>query len=356
MSGLIEFRRWLRHTSTGAWVRCAPTDVRVRRAAGVLVVIAALGAAVSVAGNRATDPAGRGRIVVVPPGASSSEIGRVLESTGVIRRSSHFVFAVRLRRLTRALQGGEYMLAPSMTLLDIVDVLARGQVVLHPVTIPEGFTAAEVVDALAQEGLGTRARLAEIADGGAGLFPHEFLHWMPIRSLEGYLYPDTYRLPRGISERDVLRAMLDRFEQVVVPMWKASGGGRSLHEVITMASLVEREARRPQERALIAGVLYNRLRRGMRLEVDATVLYALGRHKSLVTYKDLAVNSPYNTYRHAGLPPGPIANPGLAAIRAVLAPEATNYLYYVARPDGSHVFSRTYQEHLTAIRRYRSVP
>ena len=347
MSGLSNFRRW---------VRRAPADARVRRAAGVLVVIVALSAAGITAANRGVDPVGKGRIVVIPPGASSGEIGRVLQSAGVIRRSSYFVLAVRLRRLTRALQGGEYLLSPSMTLLDTVDVIAHGQVVLHPVTIPEGFTAAEIVDGLALEGLGERTRLAEIVERGADLFPHEFLHWMPIRSLEGYLFPDTYRLPRGIPEREVIRALLDRFEQVVVPMWKAEGGGRSLHEVITLASLVEREARLPQERALIAGVLYNRLRRGMRLEVDASVLYALGRHKSVVTYKDLEVNSPYNTYRHAGLPPGPIANPGLAAIRAALAPATTNYLYYVARPDGSHVFSRTYQEHLAAIRRYRSVP
>ena len=265
----------------------------------------------------------------------------MLRSAGVVRRSSHFVLAVRARRLTRALQGGEYALSPSMTLLDIVDIISRGQVMLHPVTIPEGFTAVEIVGVLVQEGLGDRARLAEIAARGAALFPHDFLHWTPVRSLEGYLFPDTYRLPRGIPERDVIRALLDRFGQVVVPMWQAGGRGRSLHEVVTMASLVEREARLPQEQALIAGVLYNRLRRGMRLEVDATVL---------------GVDSPYNTYRHAGLPPGPIANPGLAAIRAVLAPVATNYLYYVARPDGSHVFSRTYQEHLAAIRRYRSVP
>jgi UPF0755 protein len=123
-----------------------------------------------------------------------------------------------------------------------------------------------------------------------------------------------------------------------------------------MASLVEREARLPEERALIAGVLFNRLHRRMLLEVDATVLYALGRHKSVVTYKDLEVNSPYNTYRHIGLPPGPIANPGVAAIEAALTPAVTDYLYYVARADGSHVFSRTYQEHLAAVRRQRSLP
>jgi len=328
----------------------------LRRAAGpviLLVLLAAAGVAVSV---RPVDRTGAGRVVVIPHGASSSQIGSLLQEAGVVRRASEFVIAVRLRGLTHSLQGGEYLLSPSMTLLEIVDRIARGQVVLHAVTIPEGFTAEEIVDELVRAGLGDRRRLTEIVEHGAPLFPYDFLRTVPTGSLEGYLFPDTYHLPRGLDERELIRAFLDRFVQVVMPLWTVQGAGRPLHAVLTMASLVEREARRPEERALIAGVLYNRLRRGMRLEVDATVLYALGRHKSLVTYSDLGVDSPYNTYRHAGLPPGPIASPGLASISAALQPAATDYLYYVARPDGSHVFSRTYQEHLAAIRRYRPVP
>lgn len=305
---------------------------------------------------RPVDRTGAARVIAIPHGASSSQIGSLLQSAGVVRSATDFVLAVRLRGLTHSLQGGEYAVSPAMTLLKIVDLIARGQVVLHAITIPEGFSAAEIVDVLAENGLGDRARLAEIVGGGARLYPHDFLRTLPTGSLEGYLFPDTYRLPRGLDEREIIRAFLDRFAQVVVPLWTAQGAGRPLHAVITMASLVEREAQQPDERALIAGVLYNRLRRGMRLEVDATVLYALGRHKSSVTYKDLEVESPFNTYRHAGLPPGPIASPGLASIQAALAPAATEYLYYVARPDGSHVFSRTYQEHLAAIRRYRPAP
>ncbi len=326
------------------------------RAAAVGIAVITAGVAVAAAIVRPADPAGRPRVVIISPGASSTEIGRLLQSAGVVRRDADFVLAVRARRLTRSLQGGEYLLSPSMTLLEVVDTVARGQVILHPVTIPEGFTSAEIVDALADLTLGDRARLTEIVFHGANLYPQRFLAQVPTRSLEGYLFPDTYRLPRGLEERELLRAMIDRFEQIVVPLWEAQGRGRSLHDVVTMASLIEREARRPEERALIAGVLSNRLRRGMRLEVDATVLYALGRHKSVVTYKDLEVNSPYNTYRRAGLPPGPIASPGVEAIQAALAPAATEYLFYVARADGSHVFSRTYREHLAAIRRYRPAP
>src|SRR3989442_557906 len=249
-----------------------------------------------------------------------------------------------------SLQGGEYRLSPAMSLLQIVDVVARGQVLLHAVTIPEGFTAAEVVDVLVDKGLGDREPLTTVVRHGADLYTFSFLDGAVGGSLEGFLLPDTYQIPRGLSARDVVGVFLGRFGQVVVPRWEARGGSGSLREIITLASLVEREARLPEERALIAGVLSNRLHRRMLLEVDATVLYALGRHKSVVTYKDLDVTSPYNTYRHIGLPPGPIANPGMAAIEAALTPAVTDYLYYVARADGSHVFSLTYEEHLAPVK------
>ncbi|MDQ7819447.1 MAG: endolytic transglycosylase MltG [Armatimonadota bacterium] len=322
--------------------------------AGAVLAAGAAAVASAATAVRPANPSGSPQVVLVPPGAPAAEIGRRLESEGIIRRASDFVWVVRLRRLEGRLQGGEYRLSPAMGLLEVVDVLARGQVLLHEVTVPEGYTALDVARLLADAGLGDRRRLEALVRGGAARLPHAFLRGVPTGSLEGYLFPDTYRLPRGWPEERVVGVLLDRFADVVLPLWRQEGGGRSLHEIVTMASLVEREARRDDERALIAGVLYNRLRRGMRLEVDATVLYALGRHKAVVTYRDLDVDSPYNTYRRAGLPPGPIANPGLASIRAALRPAATDYLYYVARPDGSHVFSRTYREHLAAIRRHRS--
>lgn len=299
------------------------------------------------------DARGQPRILLIRQGATPPEIGRQLHAAGIVRNASHFVAAARLRGVTRSLREGEYRLSAAMTLLQVVDSIARGEVVLHPVTIPEGFTAEQIVQTLAAKGLGGAGRLREIVRRGAALYPYEFLRGIPTGSLEGYLFPDTYHLPRLLDEREVIAVLLERFQELVGPVWRAQAQGRTLYDIVTMASLVEREARIPAEQARIAGVLDNRLRRGWRLEVDATVLYALGRHKSIVTYEDLQVNSPYNTYRQAGLPPGPIANPGLGAIRAALAPEATPYLYYVAKPDGSHAFSRTLDEHLAAIRRYR---
>jgi len=291
--------------------------------------------------------------VVIRRGATAPEIGRALAAAGIVRAASHFVVAARVRGATRRLREGEYRLSPAMPLLEIVDRLARGEVVLHTVTIPEGFTAEQIVTALAARGLGEAAALREIVRRGARRYPYAWLRDVPDGSLEGYLFPDTYQLPRLLPEQEVIAQLLRRFDEVVVPVWRRSGSGRPLHEIVTIASMVEREARVPAERPLIAGVLYNRLARGWPLEVDATVLYALGRHKAVVTYADLQVESPYNTYRHAGLPPGPIASPGLGAITAALAPARTDYLFYVARPDGSHAFSRTLAEHLAAVRRYR---
>lgn len=298
------------------------------------------------------DPAGTARLVIVPPGSTAQDVGRVLAGEGLVRDAGHFVAAARLRGASRALRPGEYRFSPAMSLLQIVDILARGDVVLHSVTIPEGFTAEQIVQTLASRGLADARRLREVVRRGGASFPYDYLAEAG-GSLEGYLFPDTYRFPRFLDERTIVAAYLARFDAVVVPLWRREGAGRSLHEIVTMASLVEREARVPGEQPLIAGVLYNRLRRGWKLEVDATVLYALGTHKPVVTFKDLTVESPYNTYRHAGLPPGPIASPGLGAVRAALRPTATDFLFYVAREDGSHVFSRTLAEHNAAIQRYR---
>ena len=315
-----------------------------------------LAAAVGVSVARLLSPVDRlapDRIIVIRPGTPTSAIAATLHEAGIIRAASHFVLAARARGVARSLRDGEYRLSAAMPLLAIVDTLARGDVVLHPVTIPEGFTAEQIVRALVQAGLGDPGRLRALARGGAGQFEYDFLRGVPGRALEGYLFPDTYHFPRFLDEREVLDRFLAQFAETVVPLWQAAGTGRSLHEIITIGSLIEREARTPGDQGLIAGVLYNRLSRGWRLEVDATVLYALGRHKSSVTYADLKVNSPYNTYLHAGLPPGPIANPGLRAIRAALHPTRTDYLFYVARPDGSHAFSRTLSDHLANVRRFR---
>jgi UPF0755 protein len=320
--------------------------------AAVLVLAVALWAGARIV-LAPVDPDGTERVVVIRRGTTTSEIGKQLQDAGLVRSAFHFTLAARIRRAAHSLREGEYRFSPSMPLLRIVDVLARGEVVLHPVTIPEGFTADQVARTLARAGLGDANRLRALVRSGAGQFEYNFLEGASGGSLEGYLFPDTYLLPRFLDEREVVRRFLAEFARTAVPLWRGAGMPRSLHEIVTVASIVEREAQVPGDRELIAGVIYNRLARGWRLEVDATVLYALGEHKAIVTYEDLKVDSPYNTYLHAGLPPGPIANPGVGAIRAALHPARTEFFFYVARPDGSHAFSRTLSEHLSNVRRYR---
>jgi UPF0755 protein len=289
-------------------------------------------------------------VVTVPPGADAALVGGLLERHGIVRSALAFRLWARWQGLEGRIQAGEYRFSPAEAIPGILRRLAAGDVLLHRVTLPEGLSAAEVARRLEQRGVvDAEAFLEEVARADR--------HWIPemegnrTGSVEGYLFPDTYHFPRGFGADRAVAAMVARFREATAELWALPRPlGLSPYEVVVLASLVEREARRDSERARIAGVLYNRLRRGMPLQVDATVLYALGRHKDRVLYRDLEVDSPYNTYRRTGLPPGPIANPGLASLRAALRPEAHDYLYYVARPDGTHVFSRTLAEHERARR------
>jgi UPF0755 protein len=295
------------------------------------------------------------RTVIIAAGDSAWSIARRLEDQGLIRRAWAVVAAARLMRLADRLQHGEYRFAPSQPSLEILRAIARGDRVQHRVTIPEGYTVRQIAAALAAAGLADRERFLDLALRNGHRFARPTLDGLPTTSLEGYLFPDTYLLPRGLDEAAVVERFLDEFDARVGPDVReaARTRGLTLHQLVTIASMVEREARVPDERPIVAGVIYNRLRRGMRLEIDATVLYALGEHRPVVTFADLEVDSPYNTYRRDGLPPGPIANPGTASIAAAAAPAEVPYVYYVLRPDGRHHFSRTYQEHLDAVRRYR---
>ena len=284
-------------------------------------------------------------IVPIPRGSSAGDIGRILAAHKVIRSSLGFTLMARATGRSKGLKPGAYLLSPSMTPLEVMAKIANGDVCARWVTFPEGFTVRQMAERLAAEGFGNADRFLQMALYGGSSLTSSFHR--PNSSLEGYLFPDTYLIPLGGSEEALIQEMLDCFDRKVVETLAAAmaKSDMSLHEVVTLASLIEREARIPKDRALISAVLRNRLRRGMRLECDATVLYALGRHKNRVFYKDLDVDSPYNTYRYPGLPPGPIANPGLACIEAALHPAQADYLYYVARPDGSHIFSHSMAEH-----------
>lgn len=297
-------------------------------------------------------------LVEIPPGSSALEVAQTLERRGLIRSAPVFLWYVSWRGDRHRLKAGRFRLAPNLSAAQVLDRLKRGDPAADDilVTIPEGFTLRQIAETLEAKGVvADRKAFLRLVQSKAPPLSAPFS--LPEGGLEGYLYPDTYRFAPQSRPEQVAQAMLDRFVEAFYERHRAAilRSKHSLHEIVTIASLIEREARVPQDRAAIAGVIENRLQRGMRLQIDATVLHALGRHKERVLYKDLATESPFNTYRHAGLPPGPIACPGAASLEAALNPQRHDYLYYVAAPDGTHRFTRTLTEHQQAVRQMRAL-
>jgi len=305
---------------------------------------------------------------VIPQGANARQAASVLKRAGAIRSAGAFVLLARLSRQAGDLKPGQYELRRNALSFQIVRKIARGEVAAGWVTIPEGYTIRQIADLLAEKEIADRRAFVGTALYGRNRAPA--IGRAPA-NMEGYLFPDTYLMPRGYGATAAAKLMYDNFAKKVSrplnaeirasELYELGGGnkqsatpGNRLRAVITLASLIEREAKADGDRAMISGVLWNRLRRGMKLDVDATVQYALGNHKSRLFYRDLAVDSAYNTYKNPGLPPGPIANPGLRSIQAALRPAKCPYLYYVARPDGSHVFTRTLEEHNRAVAAIRA--
>jgi len=295
-----------------------------------------------------------GVFVTVPRGASQRAVARILKSQGVIR--SAVVFEAYCRwRAGRSLKAGDYFFDHAVTPREVYDALANGRVYIKTVSIPEGYTMAEIAALLEQQGIIPRAAFLSAGQDTsliADLAPQA-------RNLEGFLFPATYPFPRHPSPQDVAAAMTRRFRETWARLTTQTGtGGRSVEEVVTMASLVEKETPLAEERPLVAAVFLNRLRLGRPLQCDPTVRYALqleGRANGSLTLHDLRLDSPYNTYRHTGLPPGPIANPGEEALRAALEPAQSHYLYFVANTQGGHFFSRTLAEHNQNVKRYRQL-
>jgi len=258
------------------------------------------------------------------------------------------------RRGKAQIEAGDYEFSPNQSMFEIADILIHERFTRNWVTIPEGWTMSRIAERLHERGVADKAEFLRLCQQ-----PQRFKDIdMPLPEnlpLEGYLFPSTYRLPPGTGAEPAIRTMLNATRQQVYLRYKDAmqRRGLSLHELLTIASMIEKEVLHDDERPRIASVIYNRLKRNMPLQIDATVLYGMGYWKERVLHKDLKHPSPYNTYLNRGLPPGPIANPGLASIRAALEPESTEYLFYVAQADGYHRFSRTYEEHLRAIREIR---
>jgi UPF0755 protein len=284
--------------------------------------------------------------VTIAPGASVSRIAGDLTAARVIDNPMLFRLLVKARGVERELKAGRYRFAENQPETETVSMLVKGGITGERVTIAEGLTLSQIASVFWEKVSLDTSRFLELAHDKA------FIESLGVKSssLEGYLFPDTYDVPWGADPSQIIRMMVGRLFEVLGEdhMDQLARSKYTLHEILTMASMVEREAKVPEERPLIAGVLYNRLEMGMPLQCDATVQYALPKYKDVLLYDDLDVDSPYNTYIYYGLPPGPIGSPGRDAILAALYPEETPNLYYVARGDGTHIFSRTQQGHAKA--------
>lgn len=298
-------------------------------------------------------------IIEISHGISATEIGSLLAKRGFIRSAFLFRLTSVLSGTSRSMKAGEYALSMNMSMFQILRKIAVGEVVLYRFTIPEGFTVSQIARLWEERGFGTAADFAEASR--APVMREKY--GVDSNSLEGYLFPDTYIFPHGISEREAIDEMLNQFNNKVFHLMKGTGTARrartaginlSRHEAISLASIIEKEAKVEDEKPIISAVFHNRLGQGRRLESCATVLYSLGYPRRKLTDRDLKdTRSPYNTYIYKGLPPGPICNPGLGSIAAALNPSRDRYLYFVSKNDGTHYFAKSYKEFLNAKRKYQ---
>lgn len=299
------------------------------------------------------DPEGEPIRFSVIPGTGLSAVADTLSDREIIEWPLFFRLYGQMKGVAASIKPGVYEVQAGTAWDDILEKLVDGDIVREALVIPEGWTAVQIAGRLAAMAeLPVDSVVPMLLDSAAAE-----AHGVPGPTLEGYLYPATYLLPVGTSVEDAIAAMVRRYQQVWTPELRALADSAEMNEreVVTLASIVEKEARQWTERDTIAGVFRNRLRIGMPLQADPTVQYALGAHQTRLLYAhiDEVADNPYNTYTHRGLPPGPIASPTAAAIRAVLEPAEVDYLYFVARPDGSHEFTRTLAEHNRARVRIR---
>ena len=288
----------------------------------------------------------------IPTGSNSRTIAKRLAAERLIRSAHAFRLLVRHRGIGRRLQAGTYALRRNMSLSDILNEFEKGQVTLVSWTVPEGLTRGTIAELWEVSGFGTATAFQEAAEADDLLerygIPED-------KTVEGYLFPNTYKFAKGTTGENVVEMMLGEFQNRWIETFDdaARDLGLTRHEIVTLASIIEKEAQVESERPRISSVFHNRLKRKWRLQADPTVLYALGNPERLLTKADLRVDSPYNTYKYKGLPPGPIASPGIDSIIAALHPEKTDYLYFVAIGEGKHHFSKTLSEHNRIVRKMR---
>ena len=314
----------------------------------LLAVLAAAGFAAWLLYVPVTPPSGQ-TFVLLHPGYSTRHIAAELKKDGIIRSETAFLLW-HLARPKPSLKAGEYLFERGATLPQVYDRIVRGDIYFHVVTIPEGYTMFDIAKAIEDAGLGSAADFLHIAETRTQLISDLAPQ---AKSLEGYLFPNTYQFTRTQNLEEMAAVMVHQFRQVAQQVGLVSG---DVPKVVTMASIIEKETAAPEERARVASVYYNRLAQKMALDADPSVIYAellQGTYQGSLHHNDLAVNSPYNTYRLPGLPPGPIGNPGRSALEAALRPESTKFLYFVSDGNGHHRFATTLAEHDRNVVAYR---
>ncbi|MFO7713419.1 endolytic transglycosylase MltG [Desulfosarcina sp.] len=301
--------------------------------------------------DRSAGTPGMEKLFTVSSGQGLKRTANALQEEGLVSDALRFTVLAKLEKKEKLLKAGEYFLATTMTPREILKQMVEGRVHLYRLTIPEGYNLAQIAAAVSAAGLESEkafldsARNTETAKGLG----------IEADSLEGYLFPDTYYFPRGLDSPTIIATMVKQFKAAFKPAWeqRAKSLGMTVHDIVTLASIIEKETGAPEERPLIASVFHNRLKKGMRLETDPTVIYGIPVFDGNIKRQHLEAYTPYNTYKIKGLPPGPIASPGALALEAALFPAQTDFLYFVSKKDGTHQFSTTIKEHNAAVRKYQ---
>lgn len=319
---------------------------------GLLVALAAAGFVLRqvVFEHRPVEPPGTQRVRVAA-GTALPQIAAQLEQAGVVSNAGRFIRLASRRDVAQKLKAGEYEFTVAATPAEILDRLVAGDVIKIRITIPEGFTLREIAGRVAAAGIGNAEQLLALAMDP--VFASKLK--VPAGTLEGYLFPETYTINTTTSTDELLQTMVAQFDRQLSTelLDAARSHGLDRHALVTLASIIQKEAGNNEEVPLISAVFHNRLRLGMRLQADPTVIYGISNFNGNLTRRDLQTPTPYNTYTRGGLPPGPIASPGLAALRAAAYPETSDALYFVSRGDGTHVFSTTLTAHNRAVQRYQ---
>jgi len=301
--------------------------------------------------DRPVERVAQEKLFTISSGQGLKKTAHALQREGLVSNALRFTILARLEKKDKLLKAGEYFFSTTMTPREILGQMVEGRVHLYRLTIPEGYNLVQIAAAVAAAGLEGEKPFLD-----AARHP-ETINQLGIDAdtLEGYLFPDTYYFPRGLDSYTIIATMVKQFRAAFKPAWEqqAKKLGMTVHEVVTLASIIEKETGAPEERPLIASVFHNRLKKGMRLETDPTVIYGISDFDGNIKRRHLETYTPYNTYKIKGLPPGPIASPGALALEAALYPAQSDYLYFVSKKDGTHQFSTTIKAHNAAVRKYQ---